>query len=441
MSLSNKQLQGKKLLLLAGNLVGTDDIIKYARVNGVYTIVTDYLPFEKSFGKPLADESWDISTADVDTLKNRIIENKIDGVFAGVGEFNILKAMELCHSMGFHFYCTKEQWDLIENKESFRKLCEKYNVPCPRTYLTGSDVPGSVLNTITYPVIVKPVDASSSIGITICRDDESLRGAISVALKSSEKGRIIIEEFFEGEEFTAHYTIVNGKVSLSCIDNRVPVAVHSGSVTTIPVARIYPSSFINEYIDQVNNRMIELCESLDLTAGVLFVQGLYNRKQNKFSIFEAGLRCAGEAAYRITEKVNGNNFMNLFVDYSLLGKTDNYRIENDDPFMKGKMCCVTSFVSIGGIIGKIIGYEDALKTVPSIISSECRYHEGDTTPDGDTLRQIVLRFTLVCDSKEQMINDIECINQKVAVLNDKGEDMCLKFNARNYYNIQYFGSI
>lgn len=441
MSLSNKQLQGKKLLLLAGNLVGTDDIIKYARVNGVYTIVTDYLPFEKSFGKPLADESWDISTADVDTLKNRIIENKIDGVFAGVGEFNILKAMELCHSMGFHFYCTKEQWDLIENKESFRKLCEKYNVPCPRTYLTGSDVPASVLNTITYPVIVKPVDASSSIGITICRDDESLRGAISVALKSSEKGRIIIEEFFEGEEFTAHYTIVNGKVSLSCIDNRVPVAVHSGSVTTIPVARIYPSSFINEYIDQVNNRMIELCESLDLTAGVLFVQGLYNRKQNKFSIFEAGLRCAGEAAYRITEKVNGNNFMNLFVDYSLLGKTDNYRIENDDPFMKGKMCCVTSFVSIGGIIGKIIGYEDALKTVPSIISSECRYHEGDTTPDGDTLRQIVLRFTLVCDSKEQMINDIECINQKVAVLNDKGEDMCLKFNARNYYNIQYLGSI
>ena len=429
-----KILNGKKLLLLGSN-VGTDDIIKYARANGVYTIVTDYLPFEKSFGKQLADESWDISTADIDTLKSRIIENNIDGVFAGVGEFNMLKAMELCHQLGFHFYCTKGQWDLIENKESFRKLCEKYNVPSPITYYTGSDFPTSALNTIKYPVIVKPVDASSSIGITICRDEESLKGAIPVALKSSEKGRIIIEEFFEGEEFTAHYTIVNGKVSLSCIDNRVPVAVHSGSVTTIPVARVYPSSFINEYINQVNDKMIELCESLNLVAGVLFVQGLYNQKQNTFSIFEAGLRCAGEAAYRITERVNGNNFMNLFVDYALLGKTDSFRIENDDPFMRGKMCCVTSYVSKGGTIGKIIGYEDALNTVSSIISSECRYHEGDATPDGDTLRQIVLRFTLVCDSKEQMIKDIECINKKVIVLNDKGEDMCLKFNARNYYKM------
>ena len=435
MSLSNKQLQGKKLLLLAGNLVGTDDIIKYARANGVYTIVTDYLPFEKSFGKQLADESWNISTADLDLLKERIIENKIDGVFAGVGEFNMLKAMELCHQLGGHFYCTKDQWDLIENKDSFRKLCEKYKVPCPNTFFTGSDVPITVLKTIEFPVIVKPVDASSSIGITICKDEASLKDAIPVALNSSESRRIIIEEFFEGEEFSAHYTIVNGQVSLSCIDNRVPVAVHLGSVTTIPVARIYPSSFINEYVDQVNDRMIELCKSLNLTTGVLFVQGLYNRKQDKFSIFEAGLRCAGEAAYRITERVNGNNFMNLFVDYSLLGKTDSYKIENDDPFMRGKVCCVTSFVSKGGTIGKIIGYEDTLKSVPSIISSECRYHEGDTTPDGDTLRQIVLRFTLVCDSKEQMINDIECINQKVTVLNDKGEDMCLKFNARNYYNM------
>ena len=231
------KIQGKKLLLLGSN-VGTEDIIRYAKENGVYTIVTDYLPKEKSFGKQLADESWDISTADLDFLKKKIVESKIDGIFAGIGEFNMLKAMELCHHFRFPFYCTREQWDLIENKESFRTLCESFSVPCPVTFLTGSDVSENRLNTIKYQVIVKPVDASSSIGITICRDKESLKEAISVARNSSVKGRIIIEEFFEGEEFTAHYTIVNGIVSLSCIDNRVPVAVHSGSVTTIPVARV-----------------------------------------------------------------------------------------------------------------------------------------------------------------------------------------------------------
>ena len=433
MDYSNNQLKGKKLLLLAGNLVGTDDIIKYARTQGVYTIVTDYLPKDKSYGKQLADEYWDISTADIEELKKRIIENQINGVFSGVGEFNILKAMELCHQLDFPFYCNKSQWDLIENKESFRHLCEKHGVPCPKTYFTGSEISEKILKSIQYPVIVKPVDSCSSIGITICRDEKTLKNAVPVALDNSETGRIIVEEFFEGEEFAAHYSIVNGEVSLASVDNRVPVSVHPGAVTTIPVARIYPSSFIKEYIEQVNDSMIGLCKSLGLNVGVLFIQGLYNKKRNKFSIFEAGLRCAGEAAYRLIERVNGNNFLNLLVDYTLLGKVENYNIGKDDPFIKGKACCVTSFVSKGGTVGKIIGYEEALKSVPSIVSSECRYHEGDVTPDGNTLRQIMLRFSLVCDSKKQMINDIETINHTVTVLNDKGEDMCLKFNAREYF--------
>lgn len=431
----HESLKGKKLLLMAGNPVGTDDIIRYAKTNGVYTVVTDYLPKEKSLGKELADEHWEISTADVEEIKQRIIENKIDGVFAGVSEFNLLRAMELCHYFGFPFYCTREQWDLIENKESFRSLCQKHSVPCPKTFFTGSLVPETIYNTIKYPVIVKPVDSSSSIGVTICQDEVGLRKAIPLAFKYSEKGRIIIEDFFSGEEFTAHYSIVNGRASLSSIDNRVPISVHAGTVTTIPVARVYPSSFINEYMDSVNDRMMGLCESIGLNTGVLFVQGLYNQAQNCFSVFEAGLRCAGEAAYRIIEKVNGVNFMNNLVDYALLGHVTDFDMEKDNPYLKGKACCVASFVSKGGTVGRIIGYEDVAQRVPSVISTECRYHEGDVTPDGDTLRQIMLRFVLVCDSKEQLIYDIETINRTVIVLNDRGEDMCLRFNGRNYFSL------
>ena len=194
-----KSFEGKKLLLLGSN-VGTLDILRYARENGAYTIVADNLPIEKSFGKQFANDNVLISTADIESLKNYIREHKVDGVFAGISEFNLLKAMELCHDFGFTFYCTREQWDLIENKESFRDLCLKFDVPCPRTYFTGETVPTEILNTIQYPVIVKPVDSSASVGVTICREYQSLLKAIPEAIKNSEKGRIIIEKFFEGEE-------------------------------------------------------------------------------------------------------------------------------------------------------------------------------------------------------------------------------------------------
>lgn len=427
-----RKFEGKKLLLLGSN-VGTLDLIRYAKDNGAYTIVADNLPVERSFGKQYSDDHVLISTADVESLKNYIRDNKIDGVFAGISEFNLLKAMELCHYFGFPFYCTREQWDLIENKDSFRDLCLEFDVPCPRTYFTGETVPTEILNNIQYPVIVKPVDSSASVGVSICRDYQSLCEAVPEAIRNSEKERIIIEEFFEGEEFTVHYTVANGKVSLSSVDNRIPVAVHLGDVTTVPIARIYPSTFIEEYVKQVNAKMIDLCKSLALRAGVLFVQGLYNRQRNEFSIFEAGLRCAGEAPYRIIEKVNGVSFMNLFVDYALLGEVENYDLVKDDPLMKGKACCISSFVSKGGIIGKICGYENVEKIVPSIVDKEYRYHEGDATPNGNTLRQIVLRFVLVCDSKEHLIRDVEAINKSVQVLDKKGEDMCYRFDAREYF--------
>ena len=427
------KFEGKKLLLLGSN-IGILDVIRYAKENGAITILADDLPVEKSIGKRYADENVLISTADIDKLKEYIEKNRIDGVFAGISEFNILKAMELCNYFGFPFYCTHEQWDLIENKASFKELCIKYSIPCPKTYFTGSVVPEDVLKAIHYPVVVKPVDASASVGIAICRDEESLVNAIPTAIRHSNKKQIIIEAFFEGEEFAAHYTIVNGNVSLSCIDNRAPVAVHEGDVITVPIARVYPSTFINEYIKQINDNVKNLCKSLNLNTGVLFIQGLYNRQKNEFSIFEAGLRCAGEAPYRIIEKVNGISFMNNFVDYALLGKAVDYDITKDDPFLKGKSCCVTSFVSKGGTVGKIIGFKEIKSKVPSIIAKEYRYHEGDVTPDGHTLRQIVLRFVLACDTKEQLVRDVETINNSVQVLDDKGNELCYKFDAKGFIN-------
>lgn len=428
-----KKFQGKKILFLGTN-VGTLDMIKYAKENGAYTIVADFLPPAKSFGKQVSDDNVLISTNDIESLKEYIEKENINGVFAGVSEFNLLNAMSLCEYFGFPFYCTKKQWDSIENKEYFRELCKKFDVPCPRTYFTGNQFPTELFSAINYPVIVKPVDSCSSKGISICRNKESLITAIPEAKKHSNKKRIIIEEFFEGEEFTAHYTIANGEVTLSCVDNRIPIAIHNGDVTTIPLARLYPSTFIDEYIKQVNEHVIKLCKSLEMDTGVLFVQGLYNKQKKQFSIFEAGLRCAGEAPYRLIEKVNGISFMNNFVDYALLGRVEGFDTSKDDPYLKNKVCCVASFVAKGGRVGQIQNFEKTLRSVPSIVDSECRYHEGDVVPDSNTLKQIMLRFVLICKNQEELIKDMDYINNSIKVLDENGQCMCYTFNAGDYFN-------
>lgn len=420
------KFDGKKLLILGSN-VGTLDIIKYAKENGAYTIVADNRPVERSVGKQLADEAVMISTGDVEALKVYIKNNHIDGVFAGVSEFNLLRAMELCRYFNLPFYCSRKQWDLIEDKERFRKLCIDFCVPCPVTYFSGDYPSNSFLSSIQLPAVVKPVDACASVGVSICREYEDLNNAVRHARESSGKGRIIIEEYFEGDEFAAHYSVVNGKVFLACVDNRISIALHEGCVTTVPLARIYPSDFIDEYVSQVDRSVRKMIKSLGLQTGVFFVQGLYNRHNNQFCIFEAGLRCAGEAPYRFLKKVNGSSFMENLVDYAL--SCSSQELPKDDPYLKGKCCCVTSFVSKGGKIDKIVGYEETISRIGSLVDAECRYHEGDIVPGGDTLRQIVLRFVLVCDSIEEMVNDVLEINRSIQVLGNDRQDMCYRFKA------------
>mgnify|MGYP002558581572 CR=1 FL=1 len=423
-----KKFTGKTILVLGSN-VGATEIVQYAKENGAYTIVADYYPIERSEAKQIADEARLISTADSDALNRLIIEKKVNGVLAGISEFNLLKAMELSQRHGLLFYCNKIQWDSIENKGQFRKLCEKNGVPCPKTYYIGKEQQCCKLHQEIFPLIVKPVDCAASRGVYICSNEEQLRDGVTKAATCSNIGEVIVEEFVSGNEFTAHYTIANGKATLSCIDNRYPVAVHGGKVTTIPVARIYPSTYISDYIEKVNPSLVKLCENIGVKNGVVFVQGIHNPRSGQFWIFEGGLRSAAELPNRLICKINGINYMNNIVDYILLGK-GTFPSEKDDPYMKGKCCGIISFVAKHGTVGTICGLEDAVAATPSVIGYESRYPVGSVTPDTDTLRQLMIRFVMICDSRELLAKDVTYLNEHITVLNDKGENMVIKLSSK-----------
>lgn len=429
-----KKFENKTLLVL-GSSIGSVDIVNYAKENGAYTIVADYYPIDKSEAKQAADEALEISTGDIEKLSEFIRNRKIDGVFAGISEFNLLSAMSLAGRFQMPFYCTRQQWDMVEKKDLFRKLCEKYHVPCPKVYYTGGKMEKDDWDKIQFPAVIKPVDGSASTGVFICQDKKEMQKVEKDSLAASQCQTVIIEEFIEGKEFTAHYTISNGKAVLSTVDNRYSVAVNPGNVTTIPIARVYPSLFLEEFKNQVNGPMLDLCNSLKLKNAVLFIQGLYNEKKNTFSIFEAGLRIAGEAPYRFVEKVNGINNLYLLVDHALSVKSEEYS-ELEDPSMKGKCCGIISFVTMGGKVGNIIGLEEAVKATTSVISYENRYPVGTETPNGNTLHQLMIRFVMICENREQMASDIKYLNDNISVLDINGDNMVKKIEPNRIFAME-----
>ena len=106
------KFDGKRLLELGTN-VSSVDIVRYAKSEGAYVIVTDYLDAAHSAAKHYADECAMVSTQDIDGLCELAKAKNIDAVFCGASEMNILAAKQVADRLGFPFYFTPEQWETV----------------------------------------------------------------------------------------------------------------------------------------------------------------------------------------------------------------------------------------------------------------------------------------------------------------------------------------
>ena len=413
----------KKKLLVLGTSVGSVDIVQYAKSMGHYTVVADYLDPEKSAAKKAADESIMLSTADTDALIDYAKSHGITAVFAGVSEFNLESARKVNEALGNSFYYTSEQWALFMNKGHFRNLCRKYGVKTPETFFIGcrDEWTADVKNNISFPVIVKPVDCGANVGISICRERETLEEGVSLAFASSKSGRIIIEQFVEGPEISTTYVIQDHVCKLVCMGTKYAYKNEKG-LQALAHGYIYPSPNLGEYLESTD----EVTRKMILESGInnctIFFQGIYS--DHAFYIFEAGLRLEGTATFRITEFMHGQSFMKFMVD-TLLGEKTTYNVNKEDPSFGGRKCFIFSLISKEGIVSRTAGFEK-IQADPSIIASEQRHFVGDAIKNDGTLRQIMFRFVIRNDNIDEVIQTIHRIKDTIKVYDTEGNSMLIQ---------------
>ena len=170
----------KKLLML-GTSNTSIEIIELAKARGIYTITTDYLEPEKSLAKLISDEYWMINTSDIDALEKKCREEGITAVIAGVSEFNIVQMMELCRRLDLPCWCTPGSWNALQKKHEFKRLCRENNVLTPKDYFLSNPPTEEELDTIQFPVVVKPVDQWLSRGVSYCSTREEVIKACEYA--------------------------------------------------------------------------------------------------------------------------------------------------------------------------------------------------------------------------------------------------------------------
>ena len=85
-------------------------------------------------------------------------------------------------------------------------LFDEYKIPTPKWFsfrnseMTFDDVVSKIESEIGYPAIIKPNDQGSTVGLSICRNKDDIKNALSLAKDYSEK--VLVEEFIAGRELT-----------------------------------------------------------------------------------------------------------------------------------------------------------------------------------------------------------------------------------------------
>lgn len=412
----------KKLLVLGGKPIGSCELVLAAQDLGFHVIVADYLPVDESPAKQIADAHWELSTADIDTLKKRCEEEKIDGVLSGVHEFNLRKMAALAEALDLPCYCTEAQQDLCDDKVRFKAACQDAGLAISREY-TESEAEGLPLS--VYPLAIKPRDGSGSRGFTKCDSPESLPAAISFAKANSFCGEALIEDFIDSDALIVQYTAHNGELYFCGLADKYSRAMGEDGAP-IMAFQVAPSVHTQEYLETVDAKMKHMLVSLGMTEGPIWLELFY--ADGRFIVNEAGYRFGGSLTYHLVKELYGVDQLRSVIDFSM-GK--NAEALQAAPAFHGSYVIWPIHLRAGKI-ARVEGV-DWLRDLPEYVAFTQVHHANDEIANWGSAQQVFAYLHLKSKDLNSLLDLMVKILDKIEVLDTDGNNMLFAlFDPREY---------
>lgn len=404
----------QKKLLILGATYTEIEIINAAQRMNLYVIVTDnHTDWSLAPAKYLADEAWNISWSDIETLKQKCMSNGVNGVIAGFSEKRVICAQKLCEQLNLPFYAERSDLDIITDKMKFKHACIKSGVKIPKEYNMGANV--------KFPVIVKPVDNGGGRGISVCENTEDLRIAYELAMSCSDSKEVVIEDYIVADETMSYFVVSDRQIYLSAMCDRYMYYFGDG-IAQLPIGYMYPSSHLELLLKEENIQPFKkLISNLNIDNGLIAFQSFV--RGNDIIPFDPTYRLDGTMTYHITESINNVNVLSMLINYSMTGSMSCEVLKENPNFSSNAF--QLPILLTKGVIKKIDGIEK-IKALKNVIYFCVQKQVNDEMSKLADFSQIFGRIHLVVNSCEELIKDIEDIYAWVDIRDDENNDMVIR---------------
>lgn len=425
-------LKDKKLLILGAN-PETIPLVRTANDLGVRTLVTSNITNDAA--KKYAWKAFDIDGMNVPELIALATKEKVDGVLVGVADILVPTYCKVCNALNMPCYASQDIVDVFSYKDVFKATCERYGIHGIPEFYIDSDLKKEDIEKIEFPVMIKPVDGYSGLGMTVCYNSDELKAAVEKALSVSKCKRFITERYMVCEDMGLYYTFKDGYCSASCIYDRYTTNEQQG-VSRVCLGGTYPSKYIDKYFERMHKNAVRMFKEIGIKNGVLMLSAFY--ENGEFYVYDTGFRLQGEAPHLLMKAIHGFDQREMLIRFALTGSEGDINLEMEDSArLRGKYAATLWILLKSGRISKIEGLE-SINSDSRVIANIQRIYEGDTVLSEwtGTEKQVMTRLYMVCDTKKELAECLGEYQDKIKVYDENGNNMVLSgFNADKALNI------
>ena len=295
-----EELKGKRLLLLGSNV--WRDIIK--RFADEYGVTLLFAGNNTGHLGEIVDEVYNVNSIDHDAMKDFIKTHEVDGVYMGGSELVISHACQYLNELNIPCYCTKEQWECLQDKGKFKDLCIKNGLPVVPRYVISKNNISEAVPQEAYPVITKPTDGSGSNGFSVCHNVKELAEGYRNASACSYSGQVICEKFVNNKGLVVFYSFSNGKMRYALTEDKIPVK-YDKQGSFVAGLFLCESKLKNEFRERYEKKIERMFQSIGIKEGTIWIEVFHDNNEYYFN--EVGYRYGGSFSFYSVDYMTGIN--------------------------------------------------------------------------------------------------------------------------------------
>lgn len=404
-------LAGKRLLCLGGSM-WKEAISQFAEEQNITLIATGNDTSAGIFS--IADETYSVNSIDNDSMKRLICDKRIDGVYMGGSETVISHACEYINELGMPCYCTKEQWDKLQNKSYFKSLCIKHSLPVVSRYAISSADIETKGRMLPFPVITKPADGCGSSGFSVCHTFEEFKVGFMKASANSFSGEVMVEDFVKNDGIVVFYTLSQGKIYFSGIEDKYPVK-YTKQGSYVAGNLIFESHCTEDFRKKFESKLQDMVSDIGLKEGSFWIEVFYDGENYYFN--EAGYRYGGTVSVYPVDYLYGYNQVAADIHYALTGSStiSGFTSMINPKIPRNKKYGIYAIHLHPGIIDTICGINDVL-SMTNIVAFPRAMNEGHEVTDTGTISQVFGFLHFVFDTADEWSITIKSAISKLKIL-------------------------